>query len=103
MKNSKIKAAADDIPEPNKNGAGAPIPFHNKPAMTLAGNKASPTTVECIPSIVPFNSTGDISAIYARSTPTIIAVYSPYNKKAATTTAWLEAMAKPRYTTEKTR
>ena len=103
MKNSKIKAAANDIPEPNKNGAGAPNPSHSSPAMTLAGNRAIPTTVECIPSIVPLSCFGEISAIKARSTPVIMAVYSPYSTKAATITAWLEAKAKPKYTDEKTR
>lgn len=29
MKNSRIKAAANDMPEPNKNGAGAPKPSHS--------------------------------------------------------------------------
>ena len=74
MKKSNIKAAASDIPEPNTNGAGAPNLSHNNPAITLAGNSAMPTMVECIPSIVPFISLGEISAINARSTPVIMAV-----------------------------
>jgi hypothetical protein len=74
MNNSNIKAAIKDMDEPNINGADAPNPSQNNPAMTLAGNKAIPTTVECIPSIVPFNSLGDISAMNARSTPVIMAV-----------------------------
>ena len=96
MKNCKIKAAANDIPEPNKNGAGAPKPSHSSPAMTLAGSKAIPTTVECSPSIVPFSCAGDISAMNARSTPAIIAVYRPYSTKTTTITAWLDPKAKPK-------
>ena len=103
MNKSNINAAIKDMDEPNKNGAGAPNPSHSSPAMTLAGNRAIPTTVECIPSIVPFSCFGEISAIKARSTPVIIAVYSPYSTKTATITVWLEARAKPKYTHEKTR
>ena len=42
----KIIAANHDITPPNTNGANAPIPSHNNPAITLAGNKASPANVE---------------------------------------------------------
>ena len=73
MKICRAMAAAKDNHEPNTNGAGAPSQLHNIPAIMLAGSKAIPTTVECSPSMVPFSSAGDISAMNARSTPEIIA------------------------------
>jgi hypothetical protein len=51
--------------------------FQRIPAITLAGRRAIPATVDCRPSIVPLSSGEEISATYARYTPAIMAVYTP--------------------------
>ena len=70
-------AEIKDKPAPKMKGTEALNVCHNKPAIKLAGKSAIPVRVECNPSMVPFNSGGDISATKALSAPVIMAVYMP--------------------------
>ena len=49
----------DSVP-PHINGANAPIDSHSRPAMTLAGRRAMPASVECRPSMVQWVATPNV-------------------------------------------
>ena len=61
-------------PPPNIKGAAEQMPSQSRQAMTLDGNRAIQASIECRPSIVPFNCGGAASTMKVRSAPAVIAV-----------------------------
>ena len=57
--NCIFRTENDSVPT-HTNGANAPIESHSRPAMTLAGRRAMPASVECRPSMVQWVATPNV-------------------------------------------